>query len=132
MSAPLSGLPAGIYRGRVEGTESGPCEARIEVGVVPGGCLSVNYEAVGDDGLQHVEHTVVSDEALYVAHSEAPGVEVFTRSADGVFDAAPGGPYVQRLVVGWDGEVLTWSWHWASEGEAPTERSTARVRPVGR
>lgn len=38
-------IPAGIYRGVVEGVESGHCTARIEVKVGPGGCRIVDYEA---------------------------------------------------------------------------------------
>lgn len=131
MSSPLVGCPAGLYRGRVEGFESGPCEARIEVRKIPGGCLTVDYEAVGAEGLQHVEHTVITPEALYVAHSEAPGVDVFTKTNDGVFDGPSGGPYAQRLVIDWDGKTLTWSWHWASargsaDGAVPGRGSARR------
>jgi len=127
-AAPLLGCPPGLYRGRVEGAESGRCEARVEVRKIPGGCLSVDYEAVGAEGVQHVEHTVVAPTVLYVAHSEAPGVSVFTPAGDGVFDGPAGGPYAQRVVVDWDGRTLTWSWHWAPAGEAPMEQSRAEVR----
>lgn len=126
----LTGVPAGLYRGRVEGRESGLCEARIFVAQIPGGCLAVDYEAVGAEGVQHVEHTVVGDDALYVAHSEAAGVQVFRRTGDGVFDGPPGSSYDQRLVVGWDGETLTWAWHWAPAGEDLREQSRATVRPA--
>ncbi|MGI8521767.1 MAG: hypothetical protein ACR2K3_00430 [Nocardioides sp.] len=126
----LAGLPAGLYRGRVEGRESGSCEARISVAPIPGGCLAIDYEAVGAEGVQHVEHTLVDDDALYVAHSEAPGVLVFHRTGDGVFDGPPGGPYDQRLVIGWDGEALTWAWHWAPAGEDLREQSRATARPA--
>jgi hypothetical protein len=128
--ASIMDLPAGLYRGRVEGRESGSCEARLEVRPVPGGCLAVDYEAVGPDGLQHVEHTVVSPDALHVAHSEGVGVEVFTRTADGVFDGPDSGPYRQRLAVAWDGAELLWSWHWAPLGQEPQEQSRAVLRPA--
>ncbi len=98
---------------------------------LPGGCLGIDYEAVGSEGLQHVEHTVVAPGALYVAHSEAAGISVFTGVGGGVFEGPPGGPYEQRLVVGWDGTTLTWSWHWAPAGELPEERSRAEVRLAG-
>jgi hypothetical protein len=130
MPSPLAGCPPGLYRGRVEGAESGSCEARIEVKAIPGGCLAVDYEAVGVDGLQHVEHTVVTTEALYVAHSENPGVDVFVKADDGVFDGPTGGSYAQRLVIGWDGTTLTWSWHWGPAGATPTEKSRALVHLV--
>ncbi|MHB1508264.1 MAG: hypothetical protein ACYCST_01595 [Acidimicrobiales bacterium] len=130
MPSPLAGCPAGLYRGRVEGAESGSCEARIEVKKIPGGCLAVDYEAAGADGLQHVEHTVVTAEALYVAHSEKPGVGVFLKAGGGVFDGPTGGPYAQRIVIGWGGTTLTWSWHWGPAGATPTEQSLALVRLV--
>lgn len=123
-------LPAGLYRGRVSGSESGSCEARVHVKRIPGDCLSVDYEAVGADGVQHIEHTLVSDDALFVAHSEAPGVHVFRKTGDGTFDGPPGGPYSQRLVIDWNGEVLTWAWHWAPTGEEPREQSRATIRPA--
>lgn len=124
----LSDLPAGLYRGRVSGAESGSCEARIEVARIPGNCVAVDYEAIGTEGVQHVEHTLVDENTLYVAHSEAPGVQVFRKTADGTFDGPPGGPYEQRLVIGWDGQVLTWAWHWAPTGEDLREQSRATTR----
>lgn len=124
----LTDLPAGLYRGRVSGPESGPCEARIKVARIPGGCLAVDYEAVGADGVQHVEHTVVDEDALYVAHSETSGVHMFRRTATDTFDGPSGGPFDQRLVISWDGEVLTWAWHWATAGEQLREQSRATAR----
>lgn len=124
----LTDLPSGLYRGRVEGAESGPCEARIAVARVPGGCLAIDYEAVGQDGLQHAEHTLVAHDALYVAHSEALGVHVFRGAGDGVFNGPSGGPYDQRIVLGWDGVVLSWAWHWAPPGETLREQSRATAR----
>ena len=82
------------------------------------------------EGLQHVEHTVVAPGALHVAHSEAPGVTVFIETDRGTFDGPLDGRYAQRLVIGWDGESLTWAWHWASSGESPVEQSRAVVRSV--
>lgn len=121
----LADLPAGLYRGRVSGAESGSCEARIEVARVAGNCLAVDYEGVGADGVQHVEHTLVDENALYVAHSETTGVHVFHKIGDGTFDGPPGGPYDQRLVIGWDGHVLTWAWWWARAGGDLREQSRA-------
>lgn len=128
--SPLAGCPVGLFRGHVDGAESGRCEARIEIRKIPGGCLAVDYEAFGADGLQHVEHTLVTDDALYVAHSEAPGVATFTAAGERTFDGPLGGPYAQRLVIGWDGRDLTWVWHWAPTGEVPREQSRAVVRPI--
>lgn len=128
--ATLVDLPAGLYRGRVSGSESGSCEARIEVRRIPGGCIAVDYEAVGIEGVQHVEHTIIAPSTLFVAHSETTGVHVFTEVSSGVFDSATAGPYDQRLVLDWDGKTLTWAWHWAPSGEEPTEQSRATVELV--
>ena len=90
----------------------------------------MDYEAVGIDGLQHVEHTIIAPEALYVALSESTGVHVFTEVTPGVFDTASAGPYDQRLILDWDGCVLTWAWHWALAGEELVEQSRATVQLV--
>ncbi len=127
---PLADLPVGLYRGRVSGLESGECEARIEVARIPGGCLAVRYEAVGVDGVQHVEHTLVDADALYVAHSEGSGVQIFRKTGDGIFDGPSGGPFDLRLIIDWDGDVLTWAWHWAPAGEELREQSRASARPA--
>lgn len=44
-SSQVHAIPVGMYRGVVEGVESGHCTARIEVKVGPGGCLIVDYES---------------------------------------------------------------------------------------
>jgi hypothetical protein len=121
----LSSVVPGLYRGVVDGGESGHCTARIEVRSVPGGCLAVDYEAVSERfGLQHVEHTLVSDVELHVAFTEAPGVTVLTRIQDGVFEAQ-GNPWM-RVIVDFDGDQVTWAWHWSTDGSEPVERSRAR------
>lgn len=97
---------------------------------VPGGCLSIDYEATSErQGLQHAEHTVVTDDALLVAFSEAPGVSVFPLRTAGVFAYQGDGPYAMEI----HGEFtpsgeLTWAWHWASAGETPREMSRAVCR----
>lgn len=129
--ATLLDLPAGLYRGRVSGSESGSCEARIEVQRVPGSCVAVDYEAVGIEGVQHEEHTIIAPATLVVAHSEATGVHIFSEVSPGVFESGPAGPYIQRLMLDSDGKVLTWAWHWAPGGEEPQEQSRAVVELVG-
>jgi hypothetical protein len=132
-------IPSGVYRGTVDGVESGRCVARIEVRELPGGGFSVDYEASSEvQGLQHAEHTLVTPGALYVAHSEAPGVTVFARAHHaspavegnpaGEFDSLGPSPYQMRIVIGWNGTELTWSWHWAMSGEPLREQSCATVR----
>ena len=82
--ADIQEIPVGIYRGVVEGIESGHCTARIEVRRGPGECRIVDYEAVSDaHGLQHIEHGLLSENALHLAFGEASGVTVFTKSEHG-------------------------------------------------
>lgn len=100
----------------------------MSVSRIPGGCVAIDYEAVGADGLQHAEHTIAAPGFLYVAHSEADGVQVFRESAPGVFDGPGDGAYRLRLVVGWDGEELSWSWHWARTDQGLHEQSRAILR----
>ena len=90
----------------------------------------MDYEAIGIEGVQHVEHTIIAFTTLFVAHSEATGVHVFSEVSPGVFDNASEGPYDQRLVLDWDGKVLTWAWHWAPGGEEIREQSRAVVELV--
>ncbi|GAB2445561.1 hypothetical protein GCM10027062_27880 [Nocardioides hungaricus] len=126
-------IPPGIYRGTVDGIESGHCTARIEVRSAPGGCVAVDYEAVSDEfGLQHVEHALVGPDSLHVAFGEAAGVTVFRRISTGVFESDEG----MRIVVEFSGDVLTWAWHWGSGPDDPDdpddiiERSRAVCRPT--
>ena len=120
-------VPPGIYRGVVAGVESGDCIARIEVRAVPGGCLTVAYEAVSDQhGLQHAEHALVSGDALYVAFAEGRGVTVFTAVAQGVYETAT--EPRMRIVAAFEDGELSWAWHWGGPDERPAERSRARCR----
>jgi hypothetical protein len=125
----LMALPPGLYRGTVTGEESGDCRCRIEVRRLTEHALSVDYEAVGPDGLQHVEHTVVTASTLHVAASELPAVVTFHRAAAGQF-VADAAPLAMEIRAGWDGESLTWAWHWAHPGEELREQSRAVARPV--
>lgn len=120
----MTNIPAGIYRGVVEGSESGHCTARMEVRPGPGGCRIVDYEAVSDaHGLQHIEHGLLTDEALHLAFDEAPGVTVFRSVGDGLYE--PVGDRPMRVVVTYADQVLTWAWHWGSGPDDLVERSRA-------
>lgn len=127
--ADLMALPPGLYRGTVSGEESGECQCRIDVRRLTEHALSVDYEAVGMGGLQHVEHTIVSASALHVAASEFPDVATFRMTATGryVADAAA---FAMEIRAGWDGRSLTWAWHWAPAGEALREQSRATAQQV--
>ncbi len=119
----------GIYRGVVDGVESGHGTARIEVRGGPGGCRIVDYEAVSDEhGLQHVEHALLTDDALYVAFGEAPGVTVFRAQGAGTYAAE--GERPMQVRVGYDGTALTWAWHWGAGRDDVVERSKATCRRV--
>lgn len=111
----------------MSGIESGHCTARIEVASAPGGCLIFDYEAISDEhGLQHMEHAVLAEDALYIAFSEAPGVSTFRRVATGVFETSAE-PRL-RVVVGYEDEVLTWAWHWSTPDQEMIEQSRASCR----
>ena len=125
----LMALPPGLYRGTVSGEESGECRCRIEVRRLTEHALSFDYEAVGVDGLQHVEHTIVTRSALHVAASEFPDVVTFRRTEPGQY-VADAGPFPMKIHAGWDDGSLTWAWHWAIPGEAVREQSRATARPV--
>lgn len=127
--ADLMALPPGLYRGTVEGPESGACLCRIEVRRLTEHALSLDYEAVGVAGLQHVEHTLVTPSALHVAASELPEVATFRMTAAGQY-VAEAAPFAMEIRAGWDGGTLTWAWHWAAPGETLREQSRASARPV--
>lgn len=122
-------MPPGIYRGVVEGVESGHCTARIEVRLGPGGCRIIDYEAVSDEhGLQHIEHGLLSEDAPHLAFGEASGVTVFGSRGGGVFETASG-PRMQ-IHISYDEDALSWAWHWGTSGDDVVERSRATCRRV--
>lgn len=128
-SCAVSEIPAGLYRGVVDGLESGHCTARIDVRVGPGGCRIVDYEAISDSrGLQHIEHGVLTTDALHLAFGEAAGVTIFHARGRSVFETVDE-PSMQ-VRVSYDGGVLTWAWHWGTDGDAVVERSRATCQRV--
>lgn len=123
----VSDIPPGIYRGTVRGIESGECTARIQVRSGPGGCRIVDFEAIPDEhGLQHIEHGLLSDDALHVAFGEAPGVTVFERHEGGAYQTSA--PRLMRINVGYDDDTLTWVWEWGTSDDDIVERSRATCR----
>lgn len=122
-------LPPGLYRGTVSGEESGECQCRLDVRRLTEHALSVDYEAVGLDGLQHVEHTVVTASALHVVASEFADLVTFQMAAPGRYIAEEA-PSPMQIHAGWDGGVLTWAWHWAASGEELREKSRATAEPL--
>lgn len=139
LASRLAGVP-GLYIGTGDGPESGPFVARIAVGRLPNGGVSIDYEATSSEqGLQHVEHALLvsgSDgrDRLYICHSESPFVTEMaaTEAGSGHFvQPEPFGPYVMEVSI----EVpkpgrITYAWCWASAGGTPTEQSKADVRLV--
>lgn len=122
-------IPAGVYRGVVEGIESGHCTARIEVRRGPGDCQIVDYEAVSDEhGLQHIEHGLLSEAALHLAFGEASGITVFAGRGGGVFEAVDGPP--MQIHITHEEGVLSWAWHWGTSSDDLVERSRATCRRV--
>lgn len=75
----LMNLRAALCRGRAEGAESDWCSARLLVARIAGGCIVADSETMATDGVQQVEHAVIAQGAIYVAHSEAPGMQIFRR-----------------------------------------------------
>jgi len=128
----------GVYRGRGDGLESGPFVARIQVSsIVRGRAVTIDYEAVSDtNGLQHVEHTVLTaGEAgrleLHVACVELPGVVRFVETAPCVFTAYDG-PLPAKIIMTAPSEnTLTYGWWWARDEAEPREQSRAEVRRTG-
>lgn len=129
-SAPVGQISPGVWRGVVEGVESGHCTARIEVRFGPGGCRIVDYEAFSDQyGLQHIEHGLLTEDSLHIAFGEAPGVTVFASRGGGVFASV--GDQPMEVHIACDGEVLTWAWCWGTDaGDDVVERSRATCRRV--
>lgn len=126
--AGLLDVPPGIYCGVVAGIESGCCVARIAVRAVPGGCLTADYEATSDQhGLQHSEHALVSDDALYVAFGEGRGVTVLTAVAQDVYETAT--ERRMRIAAAYKDGELSWVWYWGGEGPAGALRARGRHRP---
>lgn len=122
-----SEVTSGIYRGTVHGVESGNCTARIQVTSGPGGCRIIDYEAISDQhGLQHIEHGILTDEALHLAFGEAQGVVVFHARGDGSYETRDGP--AMHIRIGYDGETLTWAWEWGTSTEDIVERSRATCR----
>ncbi|HEY0950759.1 hypothetical protein [Nocardioides sp.] len=124
----LMRIRPGLYRGTVDGEESGHCSCLIEVRRLTDHALSLDYEAVGSEGIQHVEHTIITGSALHVTMGEFPDVVMFREGAPGVFVADPSAPLPMQIHPGVDAGTLTWAWHWAPPGEEPREQSRATAQ----
>ena len=79
-------------------------------------------------GLQHIEHGLLSENALHLAFGEVRGVTVSTGRGDGVFETVDGPPMQIHISYG-DG-VLSWARHWGTSGDDVVERSRATCRRV--
>ncbi len=80
-------IRSGLYRGTVEGEESGHCVCRVEVRRLTDHALTLDFEAVVAEGLQHVEHTIITGSTLHVTMSEVPEVVTFRKGPAGVYTA---------------------------------------------
>ncbi len=127
----------GTSIGTVDGVESGPCLARIEVRPLPNGGASIDYEATSrEQGLQHREHSLLSPgpddrHRLTISMIDMPFLIELIESTDiaGRFvEREPLGPYelAVEIDIAVQGE-LTYAWWWAPRGEALIERSRATV-----
>lgn len=87
----------------------------------------MDYEAVSDEhGLQHVEHSLLSDTAIHVAFGEAPGLTVFRSRGDGMFEVE--GERPMRIGVSFEKGQLIWAWYWGTGSGDVVERSRAVCR----
>ncbi len=129
----------GLYVGNGDGVGSGEFVGRFRVTVLPSGAaVAFDYEAYGEvELLQHAEHTVLARDpvgrlTMFGVHSEAELPVVLTEQTGGFFrDLEPAGPYLLAIQMAFDGEELSYSWWWASQGEELVERSRAVMRRVG-
>ncbi|CAM3402339.1 DUF4426 domain-containing protein [Stackebrandtia soli] len=130
--ARLATLP-GVYRGAGDGPESGPFRSRCEVRTaVDGRVVLIDYEAVGADGVQHVDHCMLAEDErargeLHVVSDELPGIVRFTEAEPGVFVAFE--PINAKIVISLDASgALTYAWWWSrDEGPArPQSHTTMR------
>jgi hypothetical protein len=123
----------GLYAGTGDGVGSGAFIGRFRVSVLPSGAaVAIDYEAYGlEDLLQHAEHTVLAKDhegrlTMVAVHSESPVPALLTEQSGGFFlDLEPRGPYTLAVQLIFDGDELTYSWWWASQGEELVERSRA-------
>ncbi len=134
LSSDLVGF-GGTYFGTGDGIESGPFVSRIQVGCLPNGGVSIDYEATSiEQGVQHLEHSLLvagpdGRDRLFVAHSESPFVTemVEVEPDSGRFvQREPFGPFAMEIVI----EVpepgrITYAWWWGANGDAPVEQSKA-------
>jgi len=128
----------GTYFGTGDGPESGPFVARIEVGLLPNGGVSVDYEATSRElGVQHREHTMLvagpdGRDRLFIAHSESPFITEMVAVGDGTgrfVQSTSFGPYVMEVVIERPAaDQVTYAWWWAEAGGTPSEQSKADVR----
>lgn len=123
----------GIYRGSGDGPESGPFEARLEVrALLDGGAVTMDYEAVGSHGLQHVDHCMLaSDERdrleLHVVCGELPGIVRFTQTDPGVFVTFE--PIKAKIVIQPDDAgTLRYAWWWTRDDNPAKEQSCAVLK----
>jgi hypothetical protein len=127
----------GLYLGTVNGIESGPCVARIEITVLPNGGVLLSYEATTyEEGAKHRETTMLSEgpdghDQLIVAMSQSPFL-VSMRAAPGerFVEVRPFGPYEIEIEIGWRESELTYAYWWGNRGEPVVEQSRACVRPA--
>jgi hypothetical protein len=128
---------SGIYHGTGDGPESGPFVCRIDIGRLPNGGVTIDYETTSrEQGVQHREHTMLvagpdGRDRLYVAHTESPFVTEMVAADPGAsrfVQLHPFGPYAMEIVIDVpEPERITYAWWWAPTGGTPTEQSKADV-----
>jgi hypothetical protein len=124
----------GTYIGTVDGIESGPCIARLAIGVLPNGGVSIDYEATTrEDGLKHREHSLLSEgpdgaDELIAALSDVPFLLKLRRGESGRFvESTAFGPYEIEIEINVTPKAITYAYWWANRGETLIEQSRATV-----
>lgn len=130
----------GVYYGTGDGPESGPFVARISIGILPNGGVSIDYEASSrEQGLQHREHSLLvagpdGRDQIYIAHSESPFITVMSATEPGssrFTQTDTGGPYEMEVVIETpEPGRITYAWWWAHAGQTPIEQSKADAKLV--
>jgi hypothetical protein len=115
----------GLYWGHGDGPESGRFVGRIAVEPMLSAVL-LKYEAHGEAGLQHVEHSVLGRSPtglkLHTVIDTRQELMTFVEEQPGVFTLD--GPTDMRIVIDTpEPGTLSYAWWWSPPGENVIERS---------
>ncbi len=123
----------GRYEGEGDGAESGPFHATIDVRPVLDGLgVELVYEATGDSGTLHSEHTVLTydmmtgEPTLFVLCDELRGMAHLRQLATNRFGNGVGREgFELEIELALDHGELTYVWSWGPPHEDLAERTRA-------